>query len=192
MTEDWGRYLDRDGDGICYRTYPGTHPEKGAYFTRGSSHDEYAVYTEDTDAYKRCMERLSRKWVTARTLVPAPRIKRSGKPATWGAIFFGTSTYATYEAIEMLDKKGIALDTMRLRGFPFQDEVLEFIDQHKKLFVIEQNRDGQMRTLLINELGIVLNKLVSVTHIDGTPIDARYISQSIEAVLAKTPKGGAA
>jgi 2-oxoglutarate ferredoxin oxidoreductase subunit alpha len=138
------------------------------------------------------MERLSRKWVTARTLVPAPRIKRSGKPATWGAIFFGTSTYATYEAIEMLDKKGIALDTMRLRGFPFQDEVLEFIDQHKKLFVIEQNRDGQMRTLLINELGIVLNKLVSVTHIDGTPIDARYISQSIEAVLAKTPKGGAA
>ena len=192
MTEDWGRYLDRDGDGICYRTLPGTHPEKGAYFTRGSSHDEYAAYTEDTDAYKRCMERLSRKWVTAKPLVPAPRIKHSDKPGAWGAIFFGTSTYASYEAIEVLNKKGIALDTMRLRGFPFQDEVLAFINQHEKLFVIEQNRDGQMRTLLINELGIVLDKLISVAHIDGTPIDARYISQSIEAVLAKTPKGSAA
>jgi len=192
MTEDWGRYLDRDGDGICYRTYPGTHPEKGAYFTRGSSHDEYAAYTEDTDAYKRCMERLSKKWDTAKTLVPAPRIKRNDRAAAWGVIFFGTSTYASYEAIEMLDKKGIALDTMRLRGFPFQDEVREFIDHHETLFVIEQNRDGQMRTLLINELGIVLDKLVSVAHIDGTPIDARYISQSIESVLAKTPKGGAA
>jgi 2-oxoglutarate/2-oxoacid ferredoxin oxidoreductase subunit alpha len=192
LTEDWGRYLDRDGDGICYRTYPGTHPKKGAYFTRGSSHDEYAAYTEDTDAYKRCMERLSKKWDTAKTFMPVPHIKRNDKAAVWGVIFFGTSTYATYEAIEMLDKKGIALDTMRLRGFPFQNEVSEFIDQHEKLFVIEQNRDGQMRTLLINELGIVLDKLLSVAHIDGTPIDARYISQSIEAVLAKTPKGGAA
>jgi 2-oxoglutarate/2-oxoacid ferredoxin oxidoreductase subunit alpha len=190
LTQDWGRYLDSDGDGVCYRTYPGTHPEKGAYFTRGSSHDQYAAYTEDTDEYKQCMERLSRKWETAKNLVPKPRIKCNDSLADWGVIFFGTSTYAAYEAIEMLDKKGISLDSMRLRGFPFQDEVLEFIDQHERIFVIEQNRDGQMRILLINELGIVLDKLVSIAHIDGTPIDARYISQSIEAVLAETPKGG--
>jgi len=192
MTQDWGRYLDKDGDGIGYRTYPGTHPAKGAYFTRGSSHDEYAAYTEDTDAYKRGMERLSRKWETAKTLVPVPHIKRNDQPAEWGVIFFGTTTHAAYEAMEMLDKKGIALDTMRLRGFPFQDEVREFILDHEKTFVIEQNRDGQMCTLLINELGILLDRLVSIAHIDGTPIDARYISQSIEAVLAKTPKGGVA
>lgn len=204
MTTDWGRYLDCDGDGIGYRTYPGTHPAKGAYFTRGSSHDEYAAYTEDTDAYKRGMERLSRKWETAKTLVPVPHIKLNDRPkrndrdkspdrpAEWGVIFFGTTAYAAYEAIEMLDKNGIALDTMRLRGFPFQDEVREFILGHEKTFVIEQNRDGQMRTLLMNELGILLDKLVAVTHIDGTPIDARYISQSIETVLAKTPKGGVA
>ncbi|MDD9304664.1 MAG: 2-oxoacid:acceptor oxidoreductase subunit alpha [Desulfobacter sp.] len=190
MTEDWGRYLDRDGDGVCYRTLPGTHPEKGAYFTRGSSHNEYAAYTEDTDAYKRCMERLSKKWNTAKTLVPKPRIKCNDPGSAWGVIFFGTSTYAAYEAIEMLEKKGFALDTMRLRGFPFQDEVLDFIDQHDKTFVIEQNRDGQMQTLLINELGILLDKLVSVAHIDGTPIDARYISRSIETVLSQTAKGG--
>jgi 2-oxoglutarate ferredoxin oxidoreductase subunit alpha len=194
MTQDWGRYLDTDGDGICYRTYPGTHEEKGAFLTRGSSHDEYAEYTEDTDAYKRCMERLSKKWQTARTLVPASRIKCNDKAAALGMIFFGTSTYASYEAIEMLDKIGIALDTMRLRGFPFQDEVQEFIHQHETLFVIEQNRDGQMRTLLMNELSIVPDKLISITHIDGTPIEAKYIAQSIEAMLAKiqTPKGGGA
>ncbi len=189
----WGRYLDTDGDGVCYRTYPGTHPEKGAFFTRGTSHDEYAVYTEDTDVYKRCMERLSRKWQTAKTLVPAPRIKIHGMSGAPGAIFYGTSAYAAYEAMEMLDKKGIGIDTMRLRGFPFQDEVQNFIDQHEMLFVIEQNRDGQMRTLLINELGCTLDKLISITHIDGTPINARHICQSIEERLIKIqlPKGGA-
>ena len=194
LTQDWGRYLDTDGDGIGYRTYPGTHPEKGAFFTRGSSHDEYAVYTEDNDTYKRCMERLSRKWQTAKTLVPAPRIKTHEKTEALGAIFYGTSSYAAYEAMEMLDKKGIALDTIRLRGFPFQEEVHDFIDRHERLFVIEQNRDGQMRTLLINELDLVPDKLISVTHIDGTPIDARHICQSIETMQSKiqAPKGGVA
>ncbi len=194
LTQVWGRYLDREGDGVCYRTIPGTHPKKGAFFTRGSSHDEYAVYTEDRDAYERCMERLSRKWQTARTLVPAPRIKTHDTTAALGAIFYGTSAYAAYEAMEMLEKKGMALDTMRLRGFPFPDEVHKFIEQHKTLFVIEQNRDGQMRTLLMNELDLVPDKLTSITHFDGTPIDARHICQSIEEQLAKsqTPQGGVA
>jgi 2-oxoglutarate ferredoxin oxidoreductase subunit alpha len=194
MAEDWGRYLDRDGDGICYRTYPGTHPEKGAFFTRGSSHDEYAGYTEDSDAYKRCMERLAIKWETAKTLVPAPRIKPTDTAAAWGVIFYGTSTDAVYEAVGQLGDSGIVLNTMRLRGFPFQDEVLDFINRQENIFVIEQNRDGQMRTLLMNELCLVPDKLISITHIDCTPIDARYVTQSIEAVLAQrqTPKGGAA
>jgi len=194
LTQDWGRYLDIDGDGICYRTYPGTHPSKGAFFTRGSSHDPYAGYTEDNDTYKRCMQRLLKKWQTAKGLVPGPHIKTHDKTSTIGLIFYGTSAQATYEAVEMLDKKGLALDTMRLRGFPFQNEVSDFIDQHEKIFVIEQNRDGQMRTLLMNELNFVPDKLTSITHIDGTPIDARYICQSIEALLEKTlpHKGGAA
>ena len=194
LTQDWGRYLDIDGDGICYRTYPGTHPSKGAFFTRGSSHDPYAGYTEDNDTYKRCMQRLLKKWQTAKTLVPGPHIKTHDKTSTIGLIFYGTSTQATYEAVDMLDKKGFALDTMRLRGFPFQNEVSDFIDQHDKIFVIEQNRDGQVRTLLMNELNFVPDKLASIAHIDGTPIDARYICQSIETLLEKTlsHKGGAA
>jgi 2-oxoglutarate ferredoxin oxidoreductase subunit alpha len=193
LTQKFGRYLDTDGDGVCYRTIPGTHPEKGAFFTRGSSHDAYAAYTEDTDIYKQGMERLLRKWQTAKTLVPKPRIKTQDKTSTLGAVFYGTSAYASYEAMEMLEKKGIVLDTLRLRGFPFQDEVKDFMDQHETLFVIEQNRDGQMRTLLINELDLLPNKLISITHIDGTPIDARHICRSIEEQMAKIkpPKGGA-
>lgn len=197
MTRDWGRYLDMDNDGICYRTYPGTHPEKGAFFTRGSSHDEYAAYTEDTDAYKRCMERLTRKWETAKKLVPEPDIEIREKTASQGVIFYGTTTSAAYEAIEQLGTRDIVLNTMRLRSFPFRDEVLDFINRHEHIFVIEQNRDAQMRTLLMNELRLHPDKLLSITHIDGTPIDARYISRSIEEMLTliprtQAPKGGAA
>jgi 2-oxoglutarate ferredoxin oxidoreductase subunit alpha len=197
MVRDWGRYLDSDNDGICYRTYPGTHPEKGAYLTRGSSHDEYAAYTEDSGAYKRCMERLTQKFETARDFMPAPHIQINENAGKLGAIFYGTTTNAANEAIEQLGAKGIALNSLRVRGFPFKDEVLEFINQHDQVFVIEQNRDGQMRTLLINELGILPNKLISIAHVDGTPIDAMSITRSIEALLIdepkpKTPKGGAA
>lgn len=196
MTQDWGRYLDIDNDGICYRTYPGTHPEKGAYFTRGSSHDEYAAYTENSDAYKRCMMRLAAKWETAKGLVPAPHIDIAGATEPGAVIFYGTSTPAVLEAVEQFRQKGVVLNTLRLRGFPFQTEVREFIDSHERIFVVEQNRDGQMRTLLINELGIQPDKLVSITHFDGTPIDAGSISRSIDALLPKglrpsTPQGGA-
>ena len=198
LTEKWGRYLDIDGDGICYRTYPGTHPSLGSYFTRGSSHDEYAAYTEDSDAYRRCMERLAKKWRTAGQLVPKPHITLSDSAADYGAVFFGSSTQAAYEAMDQFRSKHIIFNTLRLRGFPFQDEVKAFIDRHKTVFVIEQNRDGQMRTLLINECGIQPDKLVSVTHFDGLPITAGHIYHSIEQKLAssavpesETHEGGA-
>jgi len=191
LTERWGRYLDRDGDGLCYRTIPGTHPTLGAYFTRGSSHDEYAGYTEDSEAYERCMNRLTRKWQTAKTLVPKPHIKISDKTSTHGAVFFGTSTHAAYEAVEQLRKQDIIVNTLRLRGFPFQEEVLEFVDRHDQIFVIEQNRDSQMRTLLINECGFCPDKLFPVTNIDAMPITATHIAHSIqERRQVSSLKGG--
>jgi 2-oxoglutarate/2-oxoacid ferredoxin oxidoreductase subunit alpha len=186
LTERWGRYLDRDGDGLCYRTIPGTHPTLGAYFTRGSSHDEYAVYTEESEAYERCMVRLTRKWQTAKTLVPRPHIKISDKASTCGAVFFGTSTQASYEALDQLGD--IIINTLRLRGFPFQDEVVDFINSHDRIFVIEQNRDSQMRTLLINECGFCPDKLFSVTNIDAMPITATHISRSIQEILDRSPE----
>lgn len=192
LTEKWGRYLDKDGDGICYRTIPGTHPKLGSYFTRGSSHDEFAAYTEDSDTYQRIMLRLGKKWQTAKSLVPKPEIQISHTGTGYGAVFFGTSTQASHEALEMLRSQGIIINTMRLRGFPFQDEVTDFIDRHNTVFVIEQNRDGQMRTLLINECNIRPDKLVSVTHFDGLPITAGHISDAIQQILnAQTPQGGA-
>ena len=192
LTEKWGRYLDKDGDGICYRTYPGTHPRLGSYVTRGSSHDEFAAYTEDNDTYQRIMVRLGKKWQTAKGLVPKPDIDISDTGTGYGAVFFGTSTQASHEAMEMLESQGIRINTMRLRGFPFQDEVKAFIDRHKTIFVIEQNRDGQMRTLLINECAIRPDKLVSITHFDGLPITAGPISDSIRQILkAQMQQGGA-
>jgi 2-oxoglutarate ferredoxin oxidoreductase subunit alpha len=188
MTERWGRYLDRDGDGLCYRTIPGTHPTLGAYFTRGSSHDEYAVYTEDSEAYERCMNRLTRKWQTAKTLVPKPHIKISDKAGTCGAVFFGTSTHAAYEAVEQLNEQDIIVNTLRIRGFPFQDEVMEFVDSHDQILVIEQNRDSQMRTLLVNECGFCPDKLFPITNIDALPITATLIARSIqEKVSTQVP-----
>jgi 2-oxoglutarate ferredoxin oxidoreductase subunit alpha len=180
MTERWGRYLDRDGDGLCYRTIPGTHPTLGAYFTRGSSHDEYAVYTEDSEVYERCMQRLTRKWQTAKNLMPKPHIKISDKASTCGAVFFGTSTHAAYEAVEQLKKQDIIVNTLRIRGFPFQDEVKAFVDSHDQIFVIEQNRDSQMRTLLINECGFCPDKLSPIINIDALPITATLIARSIQ------------
>ncbi len=182
--ERWGRYLDVDGDGIPYRTYPGTHPTKGSYFTRGSSHDEYAAYTEDGDTYVRGMQRLQLKWETAKTLVPLPRMRMRDENSKLGVIFFGTSTHASYEAISSLNKKGIPINSMRIRAFPFQREVKAFIDTYDLVFVIEQNRDGQMRTLLITECGLVPSKLVSILNIDGMPITARFIEEKVSQALS--------
>lgn len=188
LTQKWGRYLDVDNDGVCYRTIPGTHPDKGAYFTRGSSHNEYAGYTEDSEAYRRCMERLDRKWQTAKTFMPEPVIQHNDKASSLGTIFYGSTAAAAYEAMDQLQDKGIVLNTMRLRGFPFQDEVLEFIETHDYTFVIEQNRDGQMQTLLAHEFNINPKKLIPVPHVDGTPIDAASITRAVESMVSRKKK----
>ncbi len=183
LTERWGRYKDVDGDGICYRTIPGTHPELGSYFTRGSSHDEYAAYTEDSEAYLLSMRRLSKKWLTAKTLVPQPEINIRKKSGSFGIIYFGTSTQSAHEALDKFKKNKLTLNSMRLKAFPFQNEVAEFIHQHEKVFVIEQNRDAQMRQLLINECSIDPQKLESVLNYDGLPITADFIHDSIISAI---------
>ncbi|MEQ8689766.1 MAG: 2-oxoacid:acceptor oxidoreductase subunit alpha [Pseudomonadales bacterium] len=175
--EVFGRYLDVDGDGIGYRTLPGTHPEKGAFFTRGTSRDEFAAYTESPEAYERNMQRLLLKWQTARTLVPAPEIS-SGKSSV-GVLYFGTTALPMPEALDMLAEDGIVLDTLRLRAFPFNDDVVDFIESHERVFVVEQNRDGQMRKLLINEHDFAPQKLVSVTYYAGLSISADFIKAAI-------------
>ncbi len=186
--EQWGRYLDVDGDGICYRTYPGTHPTKGSYFTRGTSHNEYSGYTEESPIYQAGMERLLLKWQTARHLVPAPRIKiRDGK-SRLGTIFFGSTTQAAYEAIGDLALQGLWINSLRLRAFPLNDEVADFINRHETIFVIEQNRDGQLRTLLINEGDFPPEKLLKVLSFDGLPITAACIAAKIGALLQEKPQ----
>jgi 2-oxoglutarate ferredoxin oxidoreductase subunit alpha len=187
LKERWGRYKDVDGDGIGYRTYPGTHPSKGSYFTRGSSHTEYAAYTEDSAEYDKGMQRLLVKWDTAKTLVPTPRFHQAEleNDCKIGAIFFGTSTHSSYEAITSGSLNVEHINTMRIRAFPFQKEVKEFIDAHDVIFVIEQNRDAQMKTLLVNELGTLPQKLVSILNIDGMPITARFITKQINQALSE-------
>ena len=181
---DFGRYLDVDGDGIPYRTYPGTHPTKGSFFTRGTSRDRYARYTEDGAAYQDNMERLLKKFATARNVVPAP-IRRDAKDATkLGVIYYGSTAPAMDEAIDQLAAEGIAVDAMRIRAFPFNDDVEKFINDHEQVFVVEQNRDAQLRTLLVNELDANPKKLQRVLHYDGSPITARFISGAIAETAA--------
>ncbi|MBL7827863.1 MAG: 2-oxoacid:acceptor oxidoreductase subunit alpha [Saprospiraceae bacterium] len=177
--ERFGRYLDVDGDGITYRTIPGTHPTKGSFFTRGTSRDEYAAYTEEGPAYVRNMDRLVRKWETAKQYVPGPEFYQQEKKSQFGMLFFGTTTYAAVEAKDMLDAEGVTLDAIRIKSFPFNNAVKEFIDAHERIFVIEQNRDAQLKTLLVNELDIDPNQLVSVLNYDGFPITADVIKQKI-------------
>jgi 2-oxoglutarate ferredoxin oxidoreductase subunit alpha len=175
----FGRYLDIDDDGIPYRTIPGTHLKLGAYTTRGSSRDEYAAYTEDGDAYRRNVDRLARKWDTAKELVPGPEIIANNGAAS-AVIFFGTSTYAAEEALELLQADGITLDAIRPLAFPFGKAFREFVDAHERVFVIEQNRDAQFRSLMMIELGTDAAKLVSVLNYDGTPITADNIYRQIK------------
>ncbi len=187
MKEKWGRYLDVYGDGICYRTIPGSHPTKGAYFTRGTSHNQYAAYTEESSDYEANMKRLLVKWETARSLIPAPKIKIRDPEYKIGLIFYGTSTHSTYEAVSRFSQEGVKLNSLRVRAFPFQDEVVEFVDRHEVVFVIEQNRDGQLRTMLTSECGIDPKKLQSILNIDGLPITANFITNSIRNSRFITP-----
>jgi 2-oxoglutarate ferredoxin oxidoreductase subunit alpha len=177
--KEFGRYLDVDGDGIPYRTYPGTHATKGSYFTRGTTKDRYARYTEEGPAYVDNMQRLLRKFETAKTLLPKPVIERAAAPTRAGVIWFGSTGAAMAESLAELTKQGVHLDRMRVRAFPFQDEVGEFIAEHDHLFVVEQNRDAQLKMLLVNECGIDPSKLISVLNYDGTPITERFITREI-------------
>jgi 2-oxoglutarate ferredoxin oxidoreductase subunit alpha len=177
--KDFGRYLDVDGDGIPYRTYPGTHPTKGSFFTRGSTRDRYARYTEEGGPYVDNMQRLLRKFETAKGLVPKPVRRNAEKPTRYGVIYFGSTSPAMDEAHEMLAANGIALDLLRVRAFPFPHDVADFVTGHDQVFVVEQNRDGQLRALLVNEASLDPARLVPILHFDGTPITARFIARAI-------------
>jgi 2-oxoglutarate ferredoxin oxidoreductase subunit alpha len=177
--KEFGRYLDVDGDGIPFRTYPGTHPSKGAFFTRGTSRDRYARYTEEGPAYADNMQRLIRKFETAKDLVPRPLRANSDKATRYGVIYFGSTAPAMSEAIGMLKADGNHLDILRVRAFPFHHSVDDFIADHDFVFVVEQNRDAQLRLLIMNECAIDPARLVPILHYDGTPITARFIAGAI-------------
>lgn len=176
---DFGRYLDIDGDGIAYRTYPGTHPKRGAYFTRGTTKDRYARYSEAGPDYVDNMQRLTRKFETAKTLVPKPLLYPAERPARFGAIFYGSTSPAMQEALDVLAERGIHVNALRVRGFPFQDEIADFVASHPWVFVVEQNRDAQLKTLLVNEAKVNPTRLLSILHYDGTPVTARFIVEQI-------------
>ncbi len=181
--KDFGRYKDVDGDGIPWRTLPGTHPSKGAFFTRGTTRNPYAQYSERGPDYIYNMERLLKKFATAGTLVPQPVLRSALQPTTLGVIYFGSTSPAMAEALDTLEAGGVFLDALRLRAFPFPDSVSEFIAAHDQVFVVEQNRDAQMHLLLVNELNIDPARLVRVLHYDGTPITARFIAGAIRKTL---------
>jgi 2-oxoglutarate/2-oxoacid ferredoxin oxidoreductase subunit alpha len=177
--KDFGRYLDVDGDGIPYRTYPGTHPTRGSFFTRGSTRDRYARYTEEGGPYVDNMQRLLRKFETAKGFVPRPVRRDADKPTRYGVIYYGSTSPAMDEAIVELAERGHRLDILRVRAFPFHQDVSDFVADHDFVFVIEQNRDAQLRLLLVNELSLDPVRLVPVLHYDGTPITARFIVRAI-------------
>ncbi|MDR3386488.1 MAG: 2-oxoacid:acceptor oxidoreductase subunit alpha [Rudaea sp.] len=178
--KDFGRYKDVDGDGIPFRTYPGTHPAKGSFFTRGTSRDPYARYSERGPDYIYNMERLLKKFDSAKALVPQPLLREAAHKTRHGVIYFGSTSPAMDEAIVALQTAAVHLDTLRVRAFPFPDSVADFIAAHDQVFIVEQNRDAQLRSLIVNEFGIDPAKLVPVLHYDGTPITARFIVRRID------------
>ncbi|MBV9784014.1 MAG: 2-oxoacid:acceptor oxidoreductase subunit alpha [Acidisphaera sp.] len=181
---DFGRYLDVDADGIPFRTYPGTHDARGAFFTRGTTKDRYARYTEEGGAYLDNMQRLLRKFETAKLLVPRPVRSPEVPQSRVGAIYYGSTSPAMDEAVSLLAERGIAIDLLRVRAFPFHPDVGAFIAEHEQIFVVEQNRDGQLRMLLTVEEEIDPKKLTRVLHYDGTPITAQFIAEAIGEQVA--------
>jgi 2-oxoglutarate ferredoxin oxidoreductase subunit alpha len=181
---DFGRYLDVDGDGIPYRTLPGTHPEKGSYFTRGTTRDAYARYSEAGPDYMYNVERLLKKFETAKTMVPQPIEHKASKSTRYGVLYFGSTSPAMSEAFDALQARGLHVDLMRVRAFPFSASIDKFIAEHETVFVIEQNRDAQLRTMLVTEQEINPARLVPVLHFDGTPITARFITEAIAKGMA--------
>ena len=185
--ENFYRYLDVDGDGIPYRSLPGVHP-KGSYFTRGSGHTKHGAYTEDSDDYQEVVDRLLVKWETARTMVPKPVIRYSQSNKA-GIITIGSGDGACEEALDRLAKQDVNLNYCRIKAFPFSDEVGDFIKQHDVVYVVEQNRDAQLRTLLINDIEADQTKLVPLLHYNGMPITAGFV---VGGVLEEIAKGQAA
>ena len=188
---DFGRYKDVDGDGIPYRTLPATHPSKGSYFTRGTSRDPYARYSEEGAVYVDNMERLLRKFDSAKAIVPAPIERRAPKKTSYGVIYYGSTSPAMDEALHQLEAEGLAVDALRIRAFPFAGEIFDFIAHHELVFVVEQNRDAQLRALLINEGGVDPARLVKVLNYDGSPITARFIKTELaRGMEIATPRAG--
>ena len=175
----FGRYKDVDGDGIPWRTYPATHPKRGSFFTRGTSKNPEARYSERGDDYVYNMQRLLKKFDTAKALVPQPLLHAAKQKTRFGAIYYGSTSPAMTEALAALDADGLHVDALRVRAFPFPDAVADFIAAHETVCVVEQNRDGQLRSLIVNEFGIAPARLVPVLHYDGTPITARFIAAAI-------------
>ena len=187
---DFGRYLDVDGDGIPYRTYPGVHPTRGGYFTRGTSRNPYARYSEEGSVYVDNVQRLLRKFETAKSIVPAPELRPAGAPTRDGVIYYGSTGPAMHEALGLFERQGRRLDALRIRAFPFSSEVDDFLASHDRIFVVEQNRDAQLRTLLMAENGGDPDRLVPILHFDGTPITARFIVSSITSLMDATQPPG--
>ncbi len=181
----FSRYLDVDGDGIAARTLPGVGG-KGAYFVRGSGHDKHAGYTEDADAYREVVDRLKRKIDGAAAVVPAPVFDLQ-EEAGIGLVTIGSCDAAVREAIDLLRAQGLRLDMMRIRGFPFSDEVAEFLETHEMLLVIEQNRDAQLRSLLTIELGIPRDRMISVLDYGGLPLTAQFVVDAVARVATEVP-----
>jgi 2-oxoglutarate ferredoxin oxidoreductase subunit alpha len=175
----FSRYLDVDGDGIAARTLPGVHP-KGAYFVRGSGHDKHAAYTEDSDEYREVVDRLTKKLKTAESAVPAPEIhQRNRKPACVGLIALGGTHAAMLEARDALAAEGIDVDYMRIKAFPFGESVRHFLDTHETIFVVEQNRDAQLRSLLAIETGIERDRMTAVLDYGGMPLKAEFVTDEV-------------
>jgi 2-oxoglutarate ferredoxin oxidoreductase subunit alpha len=176
---DWGRYQDVDGDAIPYRTLPGTHPTKGAFFTRGTSHDENARYTEDGRIHARVLDRIRRKFDTAATLVPKPEITVRDKGGKVGLIYFGANMPAVHEALDLLDRDGVRVNALRIKAFPFSGEIAAFCAAHERVFVVEQNRDAQMRSLLMTEANVPGEKLIPALNYDGMPMTAAFVRGAV-------------
>jgi 2-oxoglutarate/2-oxoacid ferredoxin oxidoreductase subunit alpha len=187
----FARYLDVDGDAIPYRTLPGEHPTKGTFFTRGSSHDAYARYSEEGKDYTEVMQRLLRKFETAKQMVPQPIVRKAPVATRWGAIYYGSTSVAMDEALAALEAQGLHLDLLRVRAFPFADSVADFIAAHDQVFLLEQNRDAQMLKLIVNECAIDPARFISILHYDGAPITARFITSAIADRMTVTRKEAA-
>ena len=179
--EKFYRFLDVDGDGIAYRTIPGEHP-KGAYFTRGSGHTKYGAYTEESEEYLEVLDRVCSKIESAASAMPAPRIRSHGN-GRYALVTLGGCDGGVREAIEVLEAEGDRIDYLRIRGFPFSEEVVEFLENHELNIVIEQNRDAQLLSLLTIETSVAKEKLASVTYYGGLPMSAHHVITGVKEQL---------